>query len=101
MLDGLQEVLSNDAWRNEQRSWTQVCWTEQREEGYHLIPGRVDTYHYSYSYHFCSMKLNRAGAGVYPEYCLGTDIASEGGEEVAEVQGLEHAQAWQEALHPH
>ena len=42
MLDGLQEVLSNDTGRNEQGSGAQVCWAEQRKEGYHSLPGIVD-----------------------------------------------------------
>ena len=41
VLDGLQEVLCNDAGRNEQGPGTQVCRTEQREEGDHSLPGIV------------------------------------------------------------
>ena len=42
MLDGLQEVLSNDTGGNEQGSGAQVCWTEQRKESYHSLPGIVN-----------------------------------------------------------
>ena len=87
VLDGLQEVLCNDAGRNEQGPGTQVCRTEQREEGDDSLPGIVDI-----NYQLGEQDL---------ESCPGADAAGEGGEEAAEVQGAEHAQAWQEALHPH